>query len=301
MVVDRVPVEETLYADVVLPAATAFEHGGYIVQGRKVALRHPVIPPVGEARADWEIAIELARRLGYGHLFPRSIDEMVEWAFEGSGIDLEELRRRPEGIELPAPPMRYRKWELGLLRPDGRPGFDTPSGKFEIASSILRRYGYEPLPVFTPPAEGPLSTPELAREYPLVFTSGARNKAFFNSQYHEVPALVERYPRPLLSIHPEDAQARGICDGDRVIVSTVRGKVAYTARVTEDILPGTVEADAHGGGLNAARAWRECNANELTDFENRDPLTGFPVYKALLCQVARAGAPRQGAGPEEET
>jgi anaerobic selenocysteine-containing dehydrogenase len=72
-----------------------------------------------------------------------------------------------------------------------------------------------------------------------------------------------------------------------VSVRTPRGRVLYTARVTEDILPGVVEADAHGGGLCAAPAWRECNANELTDFENRDPLSGFPVYKSLLCQVLK--------------
>jgi anaerobic selenocysteine-containing dehydrogenase len=291
MVVDRVPIEESRYADLVLPAATAFEHGGYVVQGRRVALRQAVIPPVGEAKSDWEIALGLADRLGYGHLYPRSIEEMVEWAFHGTGIDLEELRSRPEGIELPAPPMRYRKWELGLLRPDGRPGFDTPSGKFEIASAILRRYGYDPLPVFSPPAEGPLSTPELAASYPLVFTSGSRNKAFFNSQYHDVPSLVERYPRPLVWMHPEDARPRGISEGDPVTVSTPRGEVGYTAHVTEDIVPGAVEADAHGGGFNAAPAWRSCNANELTDFENRDPLTGFPVYKALLCEVRRVAVP----------
>ena len=290
MVADRVPTEETLYADVVLPAATGFEHGGYLVQGRRVALRRPVIEPLGEARSDWEIAIALARSLGYGHLYPRSIDEMLEWAFEGTGLDLEELRRHPEGVELPAPPMRYRKWELGLLRPDGRAGFDTPSGKFEIASSVLKRYGYDPLPAFTPPAEGPLGSPQLTAEYPLVFNSGARNKAFFNSQYHDVASLVERRPRPLVWIHPRDAEPRGIGEGDRVVVATPRGRVTYTAHVTEDILPGAVEADAHGGGLIAVEAWRECNANDLTDFDNRDPLSGFPVYKALLCQVSRKDA-----------
>ncbi len=288
MVVDRLPTEEGLYADIVLPACTAFEHGGYLVQGRRVALRQEVIPPLGESRSDWDIAIALAGRLGYAHLYPRSIGEMIEWAFEGTGVDPAELARHPEGIELPAPPMRYRKWELGLLRPDGRPGFDTPSGKFEIASGLLAEHGYDPLPVFRPPVEGPLASPELARRFPLVFNSGSRNKVFFNSQHQHVPSLVERYPRPLVWIHPEDAGPRGIADGDRVLVSTPRGRLAFTARVTEDILRGTVEADAHGGGLLAASAWRECNVNLLTDFENRDPISGFPVYKALLCQVTRA-------------
>lgn len=290
MVVDRLPTEDALYADLLLPAATAFEHGGYVVQERRVALRRPVIQPLGEARSDWDIAIALAGKLGYGHLYPRGIDEMIEWAFEGTGVDLEELRRRPEGIELPAPPMQYRKWELGLLRRDRKPGFQTPSGKFEIASSILELHGYDPLPVFVPPAEGPQGSPELLQDYPLVFNSGSRNKAYFNSQHHHIPSLVARYPRPLVWIHPSDAQPRGIAEGDRVLVSTRRGSVAYTAHLTEDILPGVVEADAHGGGLTAAAAWKECNANELTDFENRDPLSGFPVYKALLCQVSKAPA-----------
>ena len=291
LVVDRLPTEESLFADIVLPASTGFEHGGYIVQGRRVAVRRPIIEPLGEARSDWDIAIALAQRLGYGERYPRSIDEMLDWAFEGTGVDLDLLRRQPEGIELPVPPMRYRKWELGLLRSDGQPGFDTPSGKFEIASGILKEHGYDPLPVFRPPEEGPLSTPQLAREYPLVFSSGSRNKEFFNSQHHHLASLLERYPRPLLWIHPQDARPRGIGDGDRVAVRTPRGRVAYTARVTEDILPGVVEADAHGGGLTAAPAWRECNANELTDSENRDPISGFPVYKALLCQVSREESP----------
>ena len=141
--------------------------------------------------------------------------------------------------------------------------------------------------MFRPPAEGPLGSPELAREYPLVFSSGARNREFFNSQHHHLESLLARYPRPLVWIHPADAGPRGIADGDRVSVRSPRGRVLYTARVTEDILPGVVEADAHGGGLSAAPAWRECNANELTDSENRDPISGFPVYKALLCQVLK--------------
>ncbi len=307
LVVDRVPTEETFYADIVLPACTVFEYGGYVVQGRRVAVRRPVIEPLGESRSDWDIAIALASKLGYGHLYPRSVDEMVEWAFEGTGVNLEELRRHPEGIELPPVPMEYRKWEKGRLRADGKPGFETPSGKYEIASTILKRYGYDPLPVFSPPAEGPLGSPGLLQHYPLVFNSGSRNKVFFNSQHHHVPSLVERYPQPLVWIHPEDAALRGIVEGDRVIVATPRGSVAYTAHVTEDILPGVIEADAHGGGTFAAPAWRDCNVNELTDFENRDPLTGFPVFKALLCQVRKAdqadlrGAANTGSRETRET
>jgi len=55
--------------------------------------------------------------------------------------------------------MQYRKWEKGLLRADGKPGFDTPSGKFEIASTLLGEYGYEPCPPTPRPQESPFRDP----------------------------------------------------------------------------------------------------------------------------------------------
>ena len=80
---------------------------------------------------------------------------------------------------------------------------------------------------------------------------------------------------PEVWLHPSDAEARGLQHGDPVFVVSPRGKVPYRLKVTEDIVEGVVEAN--GGG--------DCNVNELTDHENRDPISGFPVYKALLCQV----------------
>ena len=189
---------------------------------------------------------------------------------------------------MPVPEQRYRKWELGLLRRDGQPGFETPSGKFEIASSVLAEYGYEALPVYVEPMEGPISTPELARQFPLVFNSGARIQSDFRSQHHNIPGLLKMQQQPLVTLHPRDAASRGIRTGDRVLVVSARGKVPYTAWVTEDIVPGVVEANAGGGSPIASQPWRECNVNELTDPDNRDPISGFPVYKALLCDVVTA-------------
>jgi anaerobic selenocysteine-containing dehydrogenase len=90
-------------------------------------------------------------------------------------------------------------------------------------------------------------------------------------------------------LHPEDAAPRGIADGDRAWVVSPRGRVLLTARVTPDILPGVVEASAGGGSPMAVEPWRQANINELTDMDNRDPISGFPVYKALLCDVIKAG------------
>ncbi len=286
VVVDRFPTEDSRYADIILPAATSFEEDSYLISGRSVELRRKVIEPMGESRSDWDIVAAIAGTLGYGQLFPRSSREMLSWAFEGTGIDLDELEKTGEA-SLPVSPMRYRKWESGLLRRDGSPGFETPSGKFEIASSILKENGYDALPLYVPPREGPTEAPELARDFPLVFNSGARNKTFFNSQHQNIRRLAQQRPNPLAWLNPRDALPRGISSGDSVEVATPRGQVRFEAFVTEDIAPGAVEVDASGGGPLAPPSWRESNANELTDSENRDPLSGFPVYKALLCEVRK--------------
>ncbi|MGQ9502378.1 MAG: molybdopterin-containing oxidoreductase family protein [Anaerolineae bacterium] len=287
VVVDRFLTADALYADIVLPATTLFENQGYMVYGSTFQIRERIIEPLGEARSDWDIAIAVANRLGYGYLYPASQEDVIRWALDGSGFDLETVRAHPKGVTWPQVAQQYRKWELGLLRRDGQPGFKTPSGKFEIASSILAAYGYDPLPVYTEPKEGPISTPELAREYPLVFNSGARIQSDFRSQHHNIPGLLKMQPKPLVTLHPRDAAPRGIRSGDAVWVITPRGRVRYTARVSEDIVPGVIEANMGGGSPIASPPWRECNVNVLIDPDNRDPISGFPVYKALLCDVVR--------------
>jgi anaerobic selenocysteine-containing dehydrogenase len=287
VVVNRFRTADAQYADLLLPATTQFEIQSYMIYDGWVQLRSRVIPPLGEARNDYLIYAELARRLGYGDHWPQSEDALVEYALQGSGYTLQQLRENPAGLPFPVPEVRYHKYRTGGLRLDGKPGFETPSGKFEIASEWLRSYGYEPLPVYAEPAESPLSDPSLAQEYPLVLNTGARTQSAFRSQHLNIPSLIARQPFPQVLLHPQDATPRQIQDGDWVEVSTLRGKVTFQACVTEDITPGTVEANMGGGGPLGPEAWQKANVNDLTDFENREEILGFPVYKALLCQVTK--------------
>lgn len=287
VIVNRFPTADAAYADLVLPATTMFEIESYMIYDGYIQYRQRVIEPVGEARNDYLIFAELARRLGYGHIWPQTEEELLKVVFFDKPVKLEELRRHPEGVPFAVPEMAYRKYESGLLRVDGRPGFDTPTSKFEIASEWFREHGYDPLPVYTEPTEGPLANPELAQRFPLVFNSGARTQFNFRSQHYNIPSLVTRHPHPLVSIHPTDAQVRNIQDGDEVFVVSPRGRVPFRARVTEDIVAGVVEANMGGGGPLGPETWQNANVNELTDFENRDPISGFPVYKALLCDVVK--------------
>jgi anaerobic selenocysteine-containing dehydrogenase len=264
-----------------------FEITSYKRYPDHLAFREQIIPPVGEARNDYLILAELAKALGYGDRYPQSEKEMLEFIFKRDPSSLEQLRSNPQGISLSSAPMIYEKYRVGLLRKDGNPGFETPSKKFEISSQLLKRYGYDPLPVYQEPLEGPIGSPDLAEDLPLVLTTGTRIQSAFRSQHLNIPGLLKLQEKPNILIHPEDAEKRGIRDGDKVWVKTKRGRVPFYAKVTERIVKGVIEANMGGGGPLQPREWKEANVNELTDPENRDPISGFPVFKALLCEVER--------------
>jgi anaerobic selenocysteine-containing dehydrogenase len=120
-----------------------------------------------------------------------------------------------------------------------------------------------------------------------VFNSGARMQSTSRSQHLNIDGLAALQPKPLVWMHPADAESRGISAGDAVLVQTLRGQVRFWAHLTEDIAPGVIEANMGGGGPLGSKAWRNANVNALTDPDNRDPISGFPVYKALLCEVRK--------------
>jgi anaerobic selenocysteine-containing dehydrogenase len=99
--------------------------------------------------------------------------------------------------------------------------------------------------------------------------------------------LLQDNPQPSVEINSIDAAARDIHTGNRVEVRTLRGKVRFRAQVTDHIVQGAIEANMGGGGPNGPKAWQESNVNRLTDLSNYDEISGFPVYKCLLCDVVR--------------
>ncbi|MFW5862512.1 MAG: IscS subfamily cysteine desulfurase [Spirochaetota bacterium] len=285
--IDRQMTADAAYADIVLPASTFYEIESYMVYGPIFRLRERMIEPQGESRGDVEILTELAARLGYGHLYPQGEEAVLRHVLKGSGFTLEEVRKQGGMVSKETGMLQYRKWEKGLLRADDKPGFDTPSGKFEIASAILEEYGYDPLPVYTEPAESPRSRPDLAGPFPLVFNSGARMRSSFHTQHHGIKNLNKESPEPVVTLSRPDADARDISQGDRVRISTPRGSVVMRAIVTDDMAPGFIDANHACGSPVGPKEWRETNINDLTDLDNYDPVSGFPVYKSLLCQVTK--------------
>ena len=286
--IDRQLTADAAYADIVLPAVTYYEIESYMVYGSVFRIREKVIEPIGEARNDFFILSELARRLGYGHLYPQTVEEILSRVLSGSGFTPEDVRAAGGTVQIPTVMMQYKKWEKGLLRSDGQPGFDTPSGKLEIASSILEEHGYDALPIYVEPGESPVSQLQLAKRFPLVFNSGSRSNVDLHTLHHTIPALSEEKPVPTVMINTLDAKKRGIENGDFVHIKTKRGQVGMYAFVTDDIVQGAIEASGMGGGALGPKAWRDACINDLTDLQRYDPISGFPVYKALLCDVVKS-------------
>jgi cysteine desulfurase NifS len=301
--IDRQFTADAAYADIVLPACTYYEIQSYMVYGSLFKIREPMIEPVGEARSDLFIMAELARRLGYGHLYPQNEEELLRHVLKGSGFTLEQVKKAGGMVAIKTEMMEYKKWEKGLLRKDGKPGFDTPSGKFEIASTVLEEYGYDALPVYTEPQEGPLSRPDLAQRFPLVFNSGGRVRTGFHTQHHGIEGLNRERPEPTVHMNREDAEKRGIAKGDLVRIRTLRGAVEMRALVSDDIVPGSIDANHACGSPVGPQAWQNTNINELTDLDQYDPISGFPVYKSLLCEIEKVEGSTAGvaAGTGEIT
>jgi anaerobic selenocysteine-containing dehydrogenase/Fe-S-cluster-containing dehydrogenase component len=276
------------YVDILLPAAMSYERSAPLtISGRRIFLREPAIAPRGEARSDYRICCDIGTALGYGDVFfgggPDAEEQCLRETLRTLGgaktYTLEDLRAAsPDGLFLPlrgAP--RRKKWELGLLRRDGKPGFDTPSGKVEFVSEVLREHGLDPRPVYREPVYSPVSTPDIAREYPLVPITGARVPYYSNAKHRELPWLRRFEPEPVMRLHPLDAAERGLKSGDMV-------------RITAPINPGGIVMKIEPSGTikrgtaDIPHGWAQANANELIS-RDFDPISGFVPFREGLCEV----------------
>lgn len=136
-------------------------------------------------------------------------------------------------------------YEKGMLRPDGQPGFNTPTGRIELWSNFYSRAGLDPLPYFEEPEPGPGSTPDLMDEYPLVMTSGARFWGMFHSEHRQIERMRYYRPWPLMEIHPDTAAKYGIKDGDWVWMEGPMGRAKRKAKLTPQMDRRMVSCD-HG-------------------------------------------------------
>lgn len=269
------------YADVVLPATTQFEHTDlhHSYFHLSLQLNVPVIGPLGESKPNIDVFNALAKAMGFeDKCFDDTADDIINEALNADsrylkGTTLERLR--DEGaIRLNMPGEFYMPYE-GLK-------FPTPSGKIELYSEKMKTDGYDPLPDHIPIKEGPLTSPELFKKYPIYLLTPSA-KSFLNSNFANIANSINEEKVPTLEMNTSDAEARGISSGDMVRVFNGRGECTLWASVGNDVKEGVA--------VNKGIWWNNlspgnCNSNQTTPDRLAD-MGGGSTYNTNLVQIER--------------
>jgi anaerobic selenocysteine-containing dehydrogenase len=277
--------DTTDYADIVLPATTQLEHFdlhkayGHLY----LVINERAIEPLFEAKSNSEVFRLLAARLNFEEdCFKDSDEEIAKQAISSNhpalkGITLEGLRENGW--------MRLNVPET--FAPFAEGNFPTPSGKCELFSETMEAQGLPGVPEFTPPSESRQSAPQVAKRYPLALISPAAH-AFLNSSFANLPKQLRQELRPFVEIHPGDAEARGIQNGDMVRAFNERGSCELSAVVTTRAREGVAVSPSvwwnklSPGGVNI---------NQLTSQSLTDMGGGATFYDALI-EIERIGERR---------
>jgi anaerobic selenocysteine-containing dehydrogenase len=263
------------WADVVLPATMQPEHldlhssyGHHYLTFNPPAVRAP-----GQALPNTEIFRRLAAALGLDHPRMRDSDEeLARQLLDGTGIDLDDLRKRTY--------LRSTGVPVGSA-PFAAGGFPTPGGRARLLDPMLRRLGVDPLVGYTPPADA--ADPALAERFPLVLIAAA-GRFFLNSTFGSQPWHTTRMGPPAVHLHPTDAAARAVSGGDTVRVHNDRG--AFDATVTID------PATRPGVAFTYKAYWARLSpggstVNAVTAVRDTD-LGGGPTFHDTRVQVTPA-------------
>jgi anaerobic selenocysteine-containing dehydrogenase len=282
--------DTTDFADYVLPATTFLEHtdiqgayGHYFVQ-----LSNQAIEPIGEARSNVWLFGQLAQFMGFTEpCFRDTEQQMIRQALaigldgRSKNPDMEHISFEDLQEEGHIPLSFHRDPENAPFLPFSSGSLSTPSGKIEFFSQALAARGQDPLPHFHPPVESRLG--EDARRFPLEFLSrkadNYMNSTFANLDGHR---RMERHTTQRLEMHPEDAQARGIADGDKVRVWNDRGEILLTALLNGSVGQGVVAGRLDWAKFNEAGV----NVNALTS-ERLTDLGGGATFYSVLVDVAK--------------
>jgi anaerobic selenocysteine-containing dehydrogenase len=223
------------YADIVLPATTFMEHDDLIASygHHYVQLSRAAIAPQGEARSNFAVFWELARRFGFdAPPFTLGFDEIVRNLFKPGARERFDFAALFAGKPVP------------LAQPDRpwRTRLHTPSGKFEFASAQMAALGLPAAPAHVPSPEGHQDNAQ-RRRFPLQLLTPP-SQHFLNSSFGDTATGLRLEGTARLKVHPEDAAARGLADGARCRVFNDRGECWLTCEVTEDVRPGVAVAES---------------------------------------------------------
>jgi anaerobic selenocysteine-containing dehydrogenase len=282
-------------ADIVLPAATFPEKDGFRSWWAPLEVGEKAVQ-VGDCKSDWEINLEMAKRLNpeAGSKFP-TVRALINERLKVAGVTFEEQVKKGSWIMPPDGPSKpYLRHERGLLRPDGQPGFNTPTGKVELWSKAYEGWGLDPLPDYKEPAQSPVSTPELYKKYPLMMIAGTRSSLFFHSEHRMIPWLRDKLREPFVEIHPDTAREYGVYDGEWIYLENEMGRVRRKAKLSLTVHPrmintmhGWWKPEEEGAEPNLFGVWKY-QINQLIPGP-QDSVAGFGGgrYKTTLVRLTK--------------
>ena len=242
----------------------------------------------GDVHSDREIILDLGKRFRED-MFPwDNVDDMLSALLEPSGFTYEEVRDMLWWY----PEVEYKRYETGKLRADGKPGFPTPTGRIELYSCVADSVGVPAMPYYDEPFQGPISTPEVYEEYPIICMTGTRNIQFFHSEHRQNPKLREIQELPQVEINDKWCEENGIKEGDWVWIENYKGyRCRQTAKPTPTLRYGMAnlnsgwwfpEIDPHDDSKYGS--W-DVNPNLIAEAGHQGP-TGFGAdVKALCCKI----------------
>lgn len=245
-----------------------------------VAARQKVVEPLGETMDDAMMDLEIIKRMGLEIPGPwESPQDFYNYQLAGTGVTFDELKK----VRYIEGEVQYKKYE--------KAGFDTPSGKVELRSSIFEKYGYDPLPYYAENSVTRETRPDLLEEYPLNLITGGRHIAYYHSNNRQIPWCRELEPMPRLEIHPETAEKLSIKEGDWVFIETPLSneRVKMQAQLTCAVKPEVVHAPSHWWFPEVKGTEHGCfdsSINLVLSIEGPyDPVSGATTLRGILCKV----------------
>ena len=265
-------------ADIFLPAGTWLEQDHVADNWKRhgFVLARQKCVEIGEAWQDHKIFQELGKKMGQE--WWDTVDDALDYLLEPAGLTWEKFKE-----------VGYLQGEMVYHKYKER-GFSTPTGKVELYSTVLEKWGYDPLPKYTEVFESPVSKPELLEKYPYILNAGLRTPTFFHSANRMIPWLREIRPDPIVEIHPDTADRIGVSEGDWVYIESPRGRCKEKVKLNDGINPQVIVAE-HGWWFpekeGPGHGWDESNINILTDnsHESMDPAIGSTNLRTCLCNV----------------
>jgi anaerobic dimethyl sulfoxide reductase subunit A len=286
------------FADIVLPACTAFETWG-LQDGWKfsdeVLLMPKLVEPLGESRSDYRICAEIAARLGIGEAYTEGRDEK-QWVDHLLSLYRDQFPDMPgvdEFAESNAGVHARRVTEPAVAFADFRRDpvahpLHTPSGKIEIFSLQLHDLGrpddIPAVPKYIEEWESPFG--EEAGKFPLQ-AIGSHSLARVHSTHGNNPWLRGAFPQRVF-LNPIDAKDRGIRDGDLVRVANDRGAMVIPCRVTNRIMPGVVDIPQGAWWQPDRRGVDRGGAVNVLTSERLTPFAHGPACHTIIVEVTRA-------------